>query len=114
MDLRQKGHPFEKTYIEFTHEDIVEFSKTYHNWISKNDFKNYENIKEYCHTVKKEELKDYSLVASKYIEFNRNVEDIDFDYEMKNIQQELQEIFEKDIKTKEELKKTMEEIGYGI
>lgn len=114
MDLRQKGHPFEKKYIEFTHEDITEFAKTYHNWQSISKDTLYSDVKEYCASVNKMDLKDYSLIPSKYIKFDRKEEEIDYELEMKNIQNELRELLLEDEKAKKELKQVMEELGYGI
>lgn len=114
MDLRKKGHIFEKKYIEFNKNDIEEFAKTYHNWQSTNKQDLYHDIKEYCASVNTENLKDYSLVPSKYIEFDRIEEDIDFDYEMKNIQRELQDLLKQESESVEVLKKVMEDLGYGI
>ena len=114
MDLRQKGHPFEKKYIEFTHDDMNEFAETYHNWISKKDYEKYENIKEYCASVNKNELKDYSLVPSQYIEFDRNEEEFDYDIKMKNIQSNLKNLYEEEEKSHKEILKVLEDLGYGI
>ena len=32
MDLRQKGEPFEKKFIQFAEQDIEQIEATYHNW----------------------------------------------------------------------------------
>lgn len=32
MDLRQKGEPFEKKFIQFSEQDIEQIAETYHNW----------------------------------------------------------------------------------
>src|SRR5690606_33912476 len=32
MDLRQKGEPFEKKFIQFSEQDIEQIAATYHNW----------------------------------------------------------------------------------
>lgn len=114
MDLRQKGHPYEKKYIEFTPEDRDEFAKTYHDWQSVNKDELYSDIKEYCASVNKEDLQDYSLVTSKYIEFDRNTDDVNYDKEMKRIQTELQSLFTEEAESRKELAKVLEEIGYGI
>lgn len=114
MDLRQKGHPFEKKYIEFTEEDIKTFTKTYHNWQSNNYKTEYKDEKGYCKSVKKSELQDYSLIPSKYIEFDKSSDKIDFEMEMKEIQNNLKELYEQDISSSNAIKKVMEELGYGL
>ena len=116
MDLRQKGTPFEKKYIQFTPEDRKEFVETYHNWQSINKDELYNNIKSYCHSASKQDLigNDYSLIASKYIEFDSEIEDIDYDSEMKKIQSELKKILKEEENSLNDLVKVMEELGYGI
>ena len=114
MDLRQKGHPYEKKYIEFTKNDISDFSNTYHNWQSKNFEKLYEDIKSYCKSVRKEDIDDYSLIPSKYIEFDAKEEKINYDEEMIKIQRQLKELYDEESKSKEKIKSFLQEIGYGI
>ena len=50
----------------------------------------------------------------KYIEFIDHDLDIDFDKEMKRIQNEMSEIINKEEKSQKMLKEAFEEIGYGI
>ncbi len=116
LDLRHIGHPHEKKYIEFTPEDRKDVVKTYHDWQSADTFENYVDQKEYCYSAKKTEIveKDYSLVSSKYIEFDRENDEVDYDTEMKKIQSELQTLFLQEESSRKELMKVMEEIGYGI
>ena len=92
----------------------MEFAETYHNWQSVNKDKLYSNVKEYCASINKNELKDYSLIPSKYIEFDRKEDEIDYDFEMKSIQNELKELLIEDENSKHELKQVLEELGYGI
>lgn len=116
FDLRQKGHPYEKKYIELTVEDRKEITEAYHNWQSIEKEEKYSNVKEFCYSASKEEIveKDYSLVTSKYIEFDRNTEEVDYSKEMAKIQEELQSLFEEESKSRAELLKVLEELGYGI
>ena len=116
LDLRNIGHPYEKKYIEFTPDDRKDVVKTYHDWQSADSFGDYSDQKEYCYSAKKSEIveKDYSLVSSKYIEFDREHDEVDYDTEMKKIQSELQTLFLQEESSRKELIKVMEEIGYGI
>ena len=116
LDLRQKGHPYEKKYIELTPEDRKEITDVYHNWQSVDKEEKYSNIKEFCYSATKEEIaqKGYSLVTSKYIEFDRDTEEVDYSTEMTKIQGELQSLFEEESKSRAELAKVLEELGYGI
>lgn len=114
MDLRKKGHPFEKKYIEFTHDDMLKFAKTYHDWQSINKENLYKNQKEYCISVKKENLKNYSLVPSQYIEFDRSGEYFDYDIEMKSIQKNLKDLYKEEKNSYNEILNILEDLGYGI
>lgn len=116
LDLRQKGHPYEKKYIEFTQEDRDEIVKTYHDWQSADRYSEYANKKEYCYAAKKDEIadKDYSLVTSKYIEFDRDTEEVNYAEEMTRIQGELQDLFLQEAESRKALASVLEELGYGI
>ncbi|MCK9491327.1 MAG: type I restriction-modification system subunit M [Sulfurimonas sp.] len=112
MDLRQKGVPFEKKFIEFDEEAIDEISSTYHAWQNEA----YKDVSEYCYSASKDEVekKDFSLVPSKYIEFVNRDENIDFDEKMKTLQSEFKILLEEEEKSKKELLKVFEELGYAI
>ena len=112
MDLRKKGHPFEKKFIEFTKNDIEQFSEIYHNWQIKNG--NYQNIAGLCQSIKKDELDDYSLVPSKYIEFEKEENEIDYEREMKKARNELKELYIDEEKTRNNITELMKELGYEI
>lgn len=114
LDLRKKGEPFEKKYITFSEDDIKTVAETYHNWQSVKKDELYSDIKEYCASVKKEDLEDYSLIPSRYIEFDRNLEIADFDLKMQELQDEFRKLFDEEATSRAELLKVMEEIGYGI
>lgn len=130
MDLRQKGHPYEKKYIEFTKEDLAEFTNTFHSWQDENANELYKDIKEYCHSVKTEnaylsnseieslantiEKQNYELVTSKYIPFEKKETEFNYDEEMKNIQKELATLLKEEEQSKKELLKVLKELGYEI
>ena len=116
MDLRQIGEPFEKKYIQFSDENIIDITKTYHTWQQTIHETEYKDIPEYCYSASKEEVekKDYSLVPSKYIEFVNRDENIDFDEKMKTLQTELSELLKSEEESKKELLKVFRELGYEI
>ena len=115
MDLRKKGHPYEKKYIELTPEDRSEIVKTFHKWQTVDGFKEYVNIKEYCYSASKDEIvkNDYSLVPSKYIEFDKTLS-FSYDEEMKKVQAELNALFSKEDESRSKIKKVMKELGYEL
>jgi type I restriction enzyme M protein len=142
MDLRQKGEPFEKKYIQFNEEHIKKFAKTYHNWQCHPDERHpelftersrsvdsgshtkeqeikqsvYKDTPEYCYSATKEEIsrKDYSLVPSKYIEFINRDENVDFDAKMKDLQKEIGNLLKQEATSKTDLLNVFKELGYDI
>lgn len=114
MDLRQWGIPFEKKYVQFSEENIKDISNTYHNWQQVGYEKTYKDTPEFCKSVKNTDLKDFSLVPSKYIEFINRDENIDFDNKMKSLQSEFSDLLKAEEKSKKELLSVFKELGYGI
>lgn len=116
MDLRQTGIPFEKKFIQFSEEDIIKVTETYHIWQSQRYAEEYENIPEYCYAASLEEIraKDYSLVPSKYIEFVNRDENLDFDKKMKALQSEFKELLKQEEASKKELMEVFKTLGYEI
>ena len=116
MDLRQRGEPFEKKYIQFSEQDINDFSETLHSWQQVGADKNYQNIAEFCYSAKRTEVaeKNYSLVPSKYIEFTNQDENIDFGEKMTHLKSEFSELLAQEEKSKNELLSVFKELGYEI
>ena len=114
MDLREKGIPFEKKYIQFKPDLITEIAETYHKWQEKD--KGYENIPEYCYSASLEEInrKDFNLAPSKYIEFVNRDENINFDDKMSSLRSEFCELLREEDKSRKELLNVFKEIGYEI
>jgi type I restriction enzyme M protein len=116
MDLRQMGEPFEKKYTQFSDDDILKITETYHNW-QQIDFENtYQNTPEYCYSASFEEVKnkDFSLVPSKYVEFINRDENIDFDVKMQSLQTEFAELLKAEESSRKDLLNAFKELGYEI
>lgn len=114
MDLRKIGEPFEKKYIQFSEQHIVDIAQTYHNW--QQEDKGYQDVPEYCASINKAEIakKDYSLVPSKYIEFVNRDEDIDFNEKMADLQSEMRDLLKAEADSKQELLNVFKELGFEI
>ncbi|MBK8243277.1 MAG: N-6 DNA methylase [Saprospiraceae bacterium] len=112
MDLRQMGIPFEKKYIQFSEEDIIKITGTYHQW----QCKAIENIPEFCYSATLEEVekKDFSLVPSKYIEFINRDENIDFGEKMQTLKGEFTELLKAEAASKNDLLTVFKELGYEV
>lgn len=116
VDLRTwNQNKFEKKFVTFTEEQILQVKSIYNNWQDV-DRSKYQDIPELCKSVTKEQIskKDYSLVPSKYIEFVDKDLDIDYDKEMARIQNEMKELLKEEKKTQQMLKEAFKGIGYGI
>lgn len=116
MDLRQKGEPFEKKFIQFSETDIEAIAKTYHHWQQQDWETSYQDIPEYCYSATLEEIrkKDYSLVPSKYIEFVNRDESLDYDEQMQALQTELKALFQQEADLKKEVENVFKSLGYEL
>ncbi len=116
MDLRQKGEPFEKKFIQFSEISINEISQTYHNWQQKDWGITYANEAEYCYSATLDEIrkKDYSLVPSKYIEFTNRDEDLDYDNQMQTLQVDLKDLFAQEAELKTQVQNVFKDLGYEL
>jgi type I restriction enzyme M protein len=114
MDLRKKGEPFEKKYIQFSPTQIEDIAETFHTWQTSEDA--YKDIPEYCYSASKTEIekKDYSLVPSKYIEFVNRDENIDFDTKIKTLQTELRDLLEQEAQSNSDLQSVFKTLGYEL
>lgn len=122
MDLRQKGEPFEKKFIQFGEEEITAIAAHYHNWQQfpsiggMSEGRGGYNIPEYSYSATLEEIrkKDYSLVPSKYIEFANRDESLDYDEQMQSLQADLKDLFEQENQLKEEVSNVFKTLGYEL
>lgn len=116
MDLRQKGEPFEKKFIQFGDEEITEIATHYHNWQQNNWKESYQDIPEYSYSASLEDIrkKDYSLVPSKYIEFVNRDESLDYAEQMQSLQADLKELFQQESQLKEEVSNVFKTLGYEL
>jgi type I restriction enzyme M protein len=124
MDLREVGIPFEKKYKQFSDENIVDISETYHKWQQRSNETSlrgtkqsvYRDIPEFCYSASIEEVrkKDYSLVPSKYVEFVNRDENINFDEKMSTLQTEFAALLKNEAQSKTELLNVFKDLGYEI
>ena len=116
VDLRQKGEPFEKKYIQFSPDQITEIAQNIHNWQREGYEETYTNIPEYCYSASLEEIeqKGWSLVPSKYIEFEDRDEHVDFDEKMKELQAEMTSLLKQEAESKDEVINLFKSLGYEI
>ena len=111
-----KGKKKKKTIL--SPEQISKVKEIYKNWQSA-DNSLYIDVPELCKSVKLDGIDglramNYSLAPSKYIEFIDHDLDIDYEVEMKRIQDEMKTIIKAEEESQKMLKKAFKGIGYGI
>lgn len=114
MDLRQKGVPFEKKFIQFSELNIEEITSTYHDWQQQDT--GYEDVPEFCASVSLKEIekKDFSLVPSKYIEFINRDEQVDFHDKMEELQTTVKKLMAEKTQNDTALAAVFKKMGYEI
>lgn len=120
MDLRTwrqnpvKGE--QKKKIRLITEQIEKAAEIYHKWQTEGtDGTKYEIPELYRSVgIKEIEEKNWTLTPSKYIEFIDHDLDIDYEKEMRRIQQEMKELLKQEKNSQKMLEDAFEGIGYGI
>ena len=114
LDLRQRGIPFEKKFIQFSDENITEITDAYHNWQQENS--DYKDVPEFCASVTNEEIakKDFSLVPSKYIEFVNRDEQVDYHDNMAALQTTVKSLIQEKAQNDTALAAVFKKMGYEI
>ncbi len=113
MDLRTWGEPFEKKYIQFSEEDISRAALRFHQW-QRTDLGEYRDEPEFCKSVKVTDLKDSSLVPSKYIEFINRDDNEGYEERMARLQVELRTLFAQEAESRREVEKVFKELGFEL
>lgn len=124
MDLRTWNENIEEIVIDkgkrkkktvFTDGQIAEVKKVYNSWQNV-DSSLYSNVAEFCKSATLDMIraKDYSLAPSKYIEFIDHDLDIEYEKEMKRIQEEMREIIKAEKQSQAMLVEAFKGIGYEI
>lgn len=114
LDLRQMGTPFEKKYVELTEAARQKVTSTYHAWQLVDWKDHYHDILEFCKSVNIDDLKDWSLVPSKYIDFENHDEKFDYSAQLTKLQTELSAILAEEEKSLKEIKALFDELGFKL
>jgi type I restriction enzyme M protein len=116
MDLRRWGSEYEKKFVQLSADEITQVAENYHNW-QQTDFETtYKDVPEFCKSASFEDIKanDFSLVPSKYIEFIDRDSKIDFDTEMKRIQQDFKTLLQEEKDSQNQLLNAFKTLGYEL
>ena len=103
-------------FVNLTEDDKNRIVKTLFDWQDTNWQNKYKDIPEFCYSATKEELKEknYTLVPSKYIEFVDNDLNIQFDEEIKNVQNKISELISMEENNIQDMRDSFRGIGYEI
>jgi len=99
---------------ELTETDILKIRDTYHNYQNDN---NYQDVLGFCKKVDIENIKqnEYTLTPGRYVGAEEVEDDgISFDEKMQKITSTLSKQFKESKELEEEIKKSLEAIGYEI
>ena len=108
IDARNLGHMIDRKVRELSDDDIQKIADTYHKW-RKNE--NYEDIKGFCKSSTKEEVKDnnYVLTPGRYVGAEEIEDDgISFEEKMKKLKNDLFQQMEESEILDEKIKKIIE------
>lgn len=106
----------QKKKVQLLTDQIERATSIYHTWQNEGTNSNTYAVPELYRSVNISEIeqKGWALTPSKYIEFIDHDLDINFEEEMKRIQNEMKEILKEEKETQEMLESAFEGIGYGI
>ena len=116
IDLRQRGVPYEKKFVQLSPENITEVANLYHRWqLEGADMAEYD-IPEYAFPAQFGDIEsnDFSLVPSKYIKFATQGNQEDYETRMRALQEELSEILREEEASRVQILSLFEDIGFKI
>lgn len=117
IDARKLGVMADRTHRELTDEDVAQIANTYHAWRGEEEAGDYEDIRGFCKSVKRDEIKkhDYILTPGRYVGFAEEEEDPEeFEEKMKRLTSELAKQFEESDRLEDEIKANLRGMGYEL
>jgi type I restriction enzyme M protein len=115
IDASEMGFMADRTHKEFTDEDIVKITNTYHEWRKTGG--NYEDIKGFCKSAKMNEITKHGFVLTpgRYVGIPDEVDDgIPFEEKMAELTNKLSEQMKREKGLDEEIKKQLGNIGFKL
>ncbi len=113
IDARNLGYLINRRNKDFTAEDIVQITSTYHNWRNKDG--EYEDIAGFCKAVKLEEIRerDYVLTPGRYVGLPEEEDDFDFAERFADLKKELENQMEEEVRLNKEIRLNLYRIKNG-
>ena len=113
IDARQLGFMVDRTRREFSDEDVAKIADTYHSWRMQDG---YQDVPGFCKAASTEAIRghNYVLTPGRYVG-TPDVEDDGepFEEKMARLTAELQEQFAESARLEAEIRKNLQELGYG-
>lgn len=117
IDARKLGYLVDRTHREFTDEEILRISRTYHAWRGEKDAGKYQDIQGFCKAAALDEIArhGYILTPGRYVGAKESDEDPEvFEEKMKRLTSELSDQFKKSDELEVEIKKNLKGLGYEV
>ena len=116
IDARQLGTMMDRTHRELTPEDIQQIAGTYHAWRGEPDLPAYADIPGFCKAAATEEIREnnFILTPGRYVGLAAREEDDEpFEEKMQRLTGQLYAQFTDSTRLEGEIRKNLEELGYG-
>ncbi|WP_271400315.1 type I restriction-modification system subunit M [Salinicoccus roseus] len=116
IDGRNLGHMVNRTLKELSDDDILRIADTFRAWRGTVDTE-YQDEQGFCKTASTEEVKEneYILTPGRYVGLSAVEEDDEpFEQKMERITADLGEQFAKSKELEDQIRKSLEGLGYGV
>lgn len=116
IDGRNLGQMVDRTLKELTDEDIQKVANTFRSWRGTIDT-DYKNEQGFCKAASTKEVQDneYILTPGRYVGLSEVEEDDEpFEQKMERITADLSEQFAKSKELEDQIRKSLEGLGYGV
>jgi type I restriction enzyme M protein len=116
IDARKLGTMMDRTHRELTEEDIHQIAGTYHAWRGEPGLPDYADVAGFCKAAKTEDIRDnnFILTPGRYVGIApREEDDEPFEEKMARLTDQLYAQFAESARLEAEIRKNLEELGYG-
>lgn len=116
IDARKLGDMVDRTHRELSEDDIRKIADTYHAWRGEPGLPEYVDVPGFCKAATIEEIRENShiLTPGRYVGIpEREADDEPFEEKMTRLTDQLYAQFAENAKLEAEIRKNLEELGYG-
>jgi type I restriction enzyme M protein len=116
IDARKMGYLVDRVHRELSDEEIARIAGTYHAWRGEAGVGEYKDIPGFCKSAATEEIAahGYVLTPGRYVGAEEIEDDGEpFEDKMARLTAQLEEQFQESARLEAEIKKNLQELGYG-